>query len=112
MFFDYSSNLAFTFFHAWESKRKHSFMVSIMLLKRLMGIVKLSSFVPTYGRTDGSSNPMKHLCPCRASLKFCINCFTINSDLSVFLYQAIGVFHNGSAPQPRGKPIALMSMDG
>ncbi len=66
MYYDYSSSLAFTFFHAWESKRKHSFMVPIMLLKRLMGIVKLSSFVPTYGRTDGSSNPMKHLCPCRA----------------------------------------------
>lgn len=42
IYFDYSSNLAFTFFHAWESKRKHSFMVSVIRFNRLMGMVKLA----------------------------------------------------------------------
>ena len=44
MYFNHSSSLTFTFFHAWESKRKHSFMVPVMRVKRLNGMVKLSSF--------------------------------------------------------------------
>ena len=42
---------------AWEPNRKHSRIVSIITVKRLMGTVKLSSFLPTQGRTDGSKSP-------------------------------------------------------
>ena len=99
MYFDYSSSLAFTFFHAWESKRKHSFMVSIMLLNRLMGIVKLSSFVPTYGRTDGSSKPMKHLCPCRAFSTIVIETTELHPEPNLVTTASVAFVSKKAQPQ-------------
>ena len=51
--------LALTRSHAWEPKRKHSRIVPSMTVKRLMGMVRLNSSLPTHGLTDGSNSPRK-----------------------------------------------------
>ena len=53
----------FTRSQAWEPNKKQSRIVSSIVLKRLMGTVKLSSSLSTHGRTDGSNRPRKQRCP-------------------------------------------------